>query len=66
MYTLKIARARAGLTLGELAAKSGVNINTISQIERGIRDPHAMTLHKLAEALRVDPAVLVERETVPS
>ena len=60
--SLKAARSRADLTLSELAEKSGVAIDTISAIERGVRVPQARTLHKLALALRVDPAVLVERE----
>jgi transcriptional regulator with XRE-family HTH domain len=62
MHSLKLARIRAGMTLTELAEKSGVTPNTISQIERGGRVPQATTLYKLALALRVDAAVLVERE----
>jgi len=62
MHSLKIARVRAGMTLAELAEKSGVAPNTISQIEHGGRVPQATTLYKLALALRVDPAVLVEPE----
>jgi len=50
------------MTLTELAEKSGVTPNTISQIERGGRVPQATTLYKLALALRIDAAVLVERE----
>jgi len=50
------------MTLAELAHKSGVGPTTISQIERGIREPHAQTLYKLALALHVDAAALVERE----
>jgi transcriptional regulator with XRE-family HTH domain len=48
---LRIARAEAGMTLGELAEKSGVALNTISRIERGTQKPQAATLHKLARAL---------------
>jgi transcriptional regulator with XRE-family HTH domain len=62
MHSLKLARVRAGMTLTELAEKSGVTPNTISQIERGGWVPQATTLYKLALALRVDAAVLVERE----
>jgi transcriptional regulator with XRE-family HTH domain len=47
------------MTAGELAAKSGVARNTISRIERGVVEPQAATLHKLAEALGVSVADLV-------
>lgn len=47
------------MTAGELAAKSGVARNTISRIERGVVEPQAATLHKLAEALGVGVADLV-------
>jgi transcriptional regulator with XRE-family HTH domain len=42
------------MTLGELAEKSGVALNTISRIERGTQMPQAATLHKLAYALGVE------------
>jgi transcriptional regulator with XRE-family HTH domain len=47
------------MTAGELAAKSGVARNTISRIERGVVEPQAATLHKLAEALGLSVADLV-------
>jgi transcriptional regulator with XRE-family HTH domain len=47
------------MTAGELAAKSGVGRNTISRIERGVVEPQAATLHKLAEALGLTVADLV-------
>jgi transcriptional regulator with XRE-family HTH domain len=47
------------MTARELAAKSGVARNTISRIERGVVEPQAATLHKLAEALGVSVADLV-------
>jgi transcriptional regulator with XRE-family HTH domain len=52
------------MTLSELAEKSGVGPTTISQIERGIREPHATTLYKLALALRVDAATLIREEKI--
>lgn len=64
--SLRIARARAGLTLSELADRAGVGLNTISAIERGRQAPQAVTVHRLARALGVDPAELAEREKVPS
>ena len=62
--SLKAARSRADLTLSELAEKSGVAIDTISAIERGVRVPQARTLHKLARALGVDPAILISEEKI--
>jgi transcriptional regulator with XRE-family HTH domain len=50
------------MNLGELARMSGVSANTISAIEHGVREPQAMTLLKLAMALRVDPATLMQEE----
>jgi transcriptional regulator with XRE-family HTH domain len=47
------------MTAGELAARSGVGRNTISRIERGVVEPQAGTLRKLAEALGVSVADLL-------
>jgi transcriptional regulator with XRE-family HTH domain len=57
---LRIARAKAGMTLMELEAASGVGASTISKIERGVSQPQANTLHKLADALDVEIADLFE------
>jgi transcriptional regulator with XRE-family HTH domain len=62
--SLKAARSRADLTLSELAEKSGVAVDTISEIERGVRVPQARTLNKLARALGVDPAILISKEKI--
>jgi DNA-binding XRE family transcriptional regulator len=51
---LRIARSRAGMTLMELEAASGVGASTISKIERGVSQPQAATLRKLADALGVE------------
>ena len=59
MRALRIARAEAGMTAGELAARSGVGRNTISRIERGVVEPQAATLQKLALALGVSVADLL-------
>jgi transcriptional regulator with XRE-family HTH domain len=62
--SLKAARSRADLTLSELAERSGVAVDTISGIERGVRVPQARTIHKLARALGVDPAALISEERI--
>jgi len=51
------------LTQQELAAKAGVGVATIQQIEGGdITDPRFSTLRKLAAALDVPPAELQSDE----
>lgn len=55
-------RKEAGLTLHQLAAKSGVNYQKIWQIEHGkIKVEHIMlrTAQKLATALHCDPKDLL-------
>jgi transcriptional regulator with XRE-family HTH domain len=58
VHELRIARSKAGMTLMELEAASGVGASTISKIERGVSQPQANTLHKLADALGVEVAEL--------
>lgn len=54
---LRRARLRAGLTQEALAARSGVAIRTIGDLERGrIRRPHRRTLELLVTALHLDSA----------
>ena len=58
---LREERRRAALTQGELAEASGVGITTIVRIERGqITEPRVSTLRKLADALDITPAQLLE------
>ncbi len=47
-------RAERGWTVRRLAEKSGVDKNTISEVERGKRKPNPITMHKLAESLGVE------------
>jgi transcriptional regulator with XRE-family HTH domain len=59
----KVKRLRRGKawTQVQLAEHSNVAQSTIAQIESGARkQPHPATLGKLAEALRVEPAELLE------
>ena len=60
MNALKAARTRSGLTLRELAEKSGVGKDTISRLENYQGTPQAQTLRKLADALEVPIAELSE------
>ena len=60
-------RARAGLSLGALAERSGVSRSMISLIERGETNATAVVLEKLAGALGVALAALFEtRRAAPS
>ncbi len=62
MKRLKRIRAAKGLTMDALEERTGVSKRTISEIERGMRIPHTLTLAKLANALGVDLDELVEEE----
>jgi transcriptional regulator with XRE-family HTH domain len=57
---LKRQRTRRALTQAELAEHAGVTTATVARIERDEIEPRMTTLRKLAEALGVDPAELVE------
>lgn len=52
-------RKKAGLSQEELAARVGVHLNTISQWENGFYIPKMPKLQKLAEALSVTEAELL-------
>jgi transcriptional regulator with XRE-family HTH domain len=57
---LKRQRTRRALTQAELAERAGVTTATVARIERDEIEPRMTTLRKLADALNVDPAELVE------
>jgi DNA-binding Xre family transcriptional regulator len=59
----KLRRLRRGKAMNQevLAAKAGISPSTVVEIENGKRkNPHPGTLGKLAEALEVSPADLLE------
>ena len=61
------ARERAGLTLRDLATKSGQPLSTITDIEGGYRMPRIDTLERIALALGVPAGWLAYGEgAVPS
>jgi putative transcriptional regulator len=53
---LKELRTAAGMTQAELAAKAGLSLQGLWQIESGRRDPSWSTVVKLAKALNVSLA----------
>jgi transcriptional regulator with XRE-family HTH domain len=57
---LRAARQRLGLTQRELAARAGTGQGTICKLETLSRAAYPQTLQKLAVALGVTPAELVE------
>ena len=72
MDRLAELRESQALTLRDLAERSGVDANTINQVELGHRKPRPSTLRKLAKALDVevedffrDPAPAGEAEEPP-
>jgi transcriptional regulator with XRE-family HTH domain len=57
---LKRQRIRKALTQEELARRAGLTTASVARIERNETEPRMSTLRKLAKALKVDPAELVE------
>ncbi|MFI2436827.1 helix-turn-helix domain-containing protein [Streptomyces sp. NPDC018693] len=58
--SLRRERARAGLSLSELAKRAGIAKSTLSQLEAGNGNPSIETVWALAVALGVPFSVLVE------
>ncbi len=57
---LKELRMRRAMTQDELAEAAGIGKNTVNRIERNHTEPRPPTLRKLAQALDVDPAELID------
>ena len=57
---LKQLRAKNGLTQRQLAQRAGVTLAYIGRLETGHYDPQLSTLRKLAKALKVTVAELVQ------
>ncbi len=54
------ARAASGLSQSQVSGRSGIHATEVSRIERGLRDPRLSTVVRLARALGVKPARLVD------
>src|ERR1700739_3553664 len=57
---VKQQREALGFSLRTLAARSGISSSMISDIERGAKSPTVTTMVRLAEALGVSAASLVD------
>lgn len=62
--SIRALRKQKGLTLEDLAGKTGINMDHIARIERGeTKNPRIDTIQKIAKALAVDvDAILCPRE----
>jgi transcriptional regulator with XRE-family HTH domain len=58
-------RESRALTLRDLADRSGVDANTINQVELGHRKPRPSTLRKLAKALDIEVADFFKEPALP-
>ena len=64
--TVKRQREAAGFSLRMLAARSGISSSMISDIERGAKSPTVITVVRLAQALGVSAASLIDGGTDPA
>lgn len=60
---VRMERVRLGLTQSELAERMGTSQPTIARLEAGGVTPSLDTLHRVAEALRLELVVDFRRET---
>ena len=60
LFGLRPARQRLGFTQRQLASLAGIGQGTVSKLERSERGAYPQTVRKLAGALGVSPAYLVE------
>jgi transcriptional regulator with XRE-family HTH domain len=63
---IKLVRSEKGLSLQDIADKTGFTKSYLSQIENLKREPPISTLAKIAYALDVDPAFLIRFESPAS
>ncbi|MCP2164510.1 helix-turn-helix domain-containing protein [Goodfellowiella coeruleoviolacea] len=62
---LRVLRARQGLSLSELARRSGIAKGTLSQLESGSGNPTIETVFSLSNALDVPVSTLLTERTDP-
>lgn len=52
-------RKREGMTIEELALRSGLDTTAVSRVERGVADPVWSTVRRLGKALGVAPIEVI-------
>ena len=62
-YRLRVRRQQMGLSLRDLAARSGLSVSFVSQVERDITRPSISSLKQMADALDVQVAALLADTT---
>lgn len=62
---LRVLRRGRGLSLVELAKRTGLSIGNLSQIERGVSAPSVRSLKKLGEALQISVGDLFQETDLP-
>ena len=62
---IKMLRVARGMTLKDLEERGGISATHVSEIERGKASPTVGALGRIARALGVRPATLVEPRTLP-
>lgn len=62
VFARNVATARASqhLSQTQVSRRSGIHVTEVSRIERGLRDPRLTTLIRLARALEMHPARLLD------
>ncbi|HEX3691709.1 MAG TPA: helix-turn-helix transcriptional regulator [Solirubrobacteraceae bacterium] len=59
-HNVATTRARQQLSQSQVSRRSGIHVTEVSRIERGLRDPRVTTVVRLARALEVNPARLLD------
>ena len=59
-WNVRRLRASRGITQEDFATDSGFDRGYLSGVERGVRNPSALVLARIAEALRVDVVELFD------
>jgi transcriptional regulator with XRE-family HTH domain len=62
---VRARRTAAGLSLGELAARSGVSATMLSEVERGLKNPTVRLAWQVARALGCSLSDLIEDDAPP-
>ncbi len=57
---LEVHRRRRLLTIRALADKAGISTSTVVAVEKGHKAPRFGTMHKIADALGLDPMEIAE------